>query len=132
MLGMALYKTLWKETDTKKLIFASIILGFVSSALNMIFTLRWNIAWGIRDELFVMLSVVVSDTFALAFSLVPPMVLFAKITPAHVEATMFAFLCSILCATRILPGSIIGALINKWFVGVTTEDMSSLWQLIVI
>jgi len=60
------------------------------------------------------------------------MVLFAKITPAHVEATMFAFLCSVTNAANSFPGRILGALINKWFVGVTTEDMSSLWQLIVI
>jgi len=132
LIGIILYNAFFKDTDVRKLLFAAILIGFVGSIFSLMFVLRLNIAWGISDIAFVMFTGIITDTFALAFSVVPPLVLFAKITPSHVEATMFAFLTSIINAANSFPGKMLGAAINKWFVGVTTEDMSKLWYLVVI
>ena len=53
-------------------------------------------------------------------------------TPAHVEATMMAFSASIMNISNGLLGSVIGVGVNKWFVGVTSEDLSNFSTLIYI
>ena len=59
------------------------------------------------------------------------MVLFAKITPKRVEATAFA----LLTGTSNLTGTVrsfVGSKVNEWFVGVTQEDLSNYWVLVLI
>ena len=58
-------------------------------------------------------------------------VIFAKITPKHIEATSFALLAGI-SNFRAPVREWTGAWINETFVGVTTEDLSKYWQLVVI
>jgi hypothetical protein len=58
-------------------------------------------------------------------------VLYAKITPPHIEATCFAFLASASNFSGIF-GGVTGAYINEWFVGVTQEDLSGYWKLVTI
>jgi len=53
-------------------------------------------------------------------------------TPAHVEATMMAFSASIMNISNGLLGSVIGVGVNKWFVGVTSYDLSNYSTLIYI
>jgi len=53
-------------------------------------------------------------------------------TPAHVEATMMAFSASIMNISNGLLGSVIGVGVNKWFVGVTSDDLSNYSTLIYI
>jgi hypothetical protein len=56
------------------------------------FVLRLNLSVGISDLQFTVLMSVFSGTAGLAFSLLPTLILFAKITPHHIEATVFAML----------------------------------------
>jgi hypothetical protein len=58
-------------------------------------------------------------------------VLFAKLIPADVEGTMFAFVTSILNASFEFGAKGLGLLINH-FVGVTTENLENYWILVVI
>mmetsp|Transcript_18278 Transcript_18278/g.17403 ORF Transcript_18278/g.17403 Transcript_18278/m.17403 type:complete len:127 (+) Transcript_18278:1161-1541(+) len=62
----------------------------------------------------------------------PMLVLLAKLTPPKIEATVYAFLASTtnFCSTVISP--FIGGLINTTFVGVTNDDMSNFYLLILI
>jgi hypothetical protein len=55
-------------------------------------------------------------------------VLFAKITPAHIEATCFALLTSMGNLSAIV-GSMVGAQINDHFIGVTKDDLEHYWKL---
>jgi hypothetical protein len=58
---------------------------------NLALVLRWNTPY-INDLAFVFFTNVISDTLSLAFSYLPTVVLFTKITPFSVEATVFATL----------------------------------------
>ena len=87
---------------------------------------------GISDLAFVICSGVVTDTLSMAFSQFPSMVLFAKVTPKYIEATVFALLtgCSNLSNSVISP--LLGNLINDFFVGVNRENLDHFSVLIKI
>lgn len=110
------------------LAFALII---ISSFFDMCFVLRWNLAIGIPDLAWVMCSSTAMSTLIYAFLILPPGVLFAKLTPAHVEATMYAFTSSITSA--IFPISkILGTFVNKLTFDVTTDNLQDLYKLYII
>ena len=50
-----------------------------------------------------------------AMTQLPTLVLFQKMTPMNVEATMMAFSASIVNMSNGLMGSLTGALLNKYF-----------------
>lgn len=94
--------------------------------LQFIFVLRWNLAWGVSDMFFVVFMDVVDEIISQCFIFLPMSVIFAKITPKHIEATSFALLASISNFRSTFRGWT-GAYINDAFVGVTTEDLSNYW-----
>lgn len=89
----------------------AVLLTIIASAFDLIFVLQWNLVMGIPNMVWVMLSSTAINTFISAFLILPPGVLFAKLTPAHVEATIYAFTSSI--TALVYPISkILGTLIN--------------------
>ena len=92
--------------------------------------LRWNLAIGIPDLIWVMFSSTALNTFIYAFLILPPGILFAKLTPAHVEATMYAFTSSMTAAVYPLS-KFLGSAINKVTFDVTSENLDELWKLYV-
>ena len=84
----------------------------LASFTDMCFVLRWNLLLGIPDIVWVLCSSTALGTLIFAFIAIPPSVLFAKMTPAHVEATMYAFVTSV--AAAVIPMSkLLGVLINS-------------------
>ena len=65
---------------------------------GMMLALRWNLKLGISDMVFSVLTQTTFFPFVMAFYILPPFVLVAKITPAHVEATIFSFSASVINA----------------------------------
>ena len=109
----------------------SAIIMIIASFFDMCFVLRWNLAIGIPDLVWVLFGSTALNTLMYAFMVLPPGVLFAKLTPAHVEATIYAFTSSITSA--VFPtNKIIGALINLLTFNVTENDLNNLWKLYVI
>jgi len=96
------------------------------------FVMRWNLLLGINDIVFIIFTSVITDTLILSFSVMPLLVLFAKITPKHIEATVFAFLTSVNNFSSTVVSPLIGAFINDHYVGVTSEDFTNFYVLIII
>lgn len=90
----------------------SVIIGVFSSVISMIFVMRWNLLLGISDLAFILLTDTVTSVLGLAFTQMPMMILFAKITPKNIEATVFAFLTGTSNFTGIF-GSWTGSFINE-------------------
>ena len=57
------------------------------------------------------------------------LVVFQKITPTNVEATMMALSASIVNLSRGFLGDTTGAFINHYFIKVTKDDMSNYYML---
>jgi hypothetical protein len=61
--------------------------------LNLGFVLRLNISWlGVDDITFMLFTTAISGTLQECLTRLPTLVLFAKITPNNIEATVFAVL----------------------------------------
>ena len=69
---------------------------------------------------------IVTETITQIFIFLPMCIIFAKVTPKHIEATSFALLAGV-ANLRIAGRAELGARINDIFVGVTEEDLSNYW-----
>ena len=94
--------------------------------------MRCNLLLGINDLVFVVLTDVVLGTLSLAYTQLPTLVLFAKITPKNIEGTFFAFLTGTLNFTNGVLSPLVGTKINDMFVGVNSEDQSNFYILMII
>ncbi len=112
-----LYNRFLKQVEIRTLFKYSILIGFIGSVFTLMFVLRLNLALGINDLVFIVFTSTIVDTLNLAFSLMPALVLFARITPNHIEATVFAFLTSVNNLNNVISSNV-GVLINNLFVGV--------------
>ena len=130
--GTLLYNMWLKEMEIRDLLRYAVILSVFSSACSGVFAMRWNLLLGISDTAYIATSDVLMSTLALATTQMPTMVLFAKVTPEHIEATCFAFLTgtSNFCNGVLAP--LMGSFINDFFVGVSKEDFSKFHYLCAI
>jgi hypothetical protein len=108
------------------------IMGVIGGFIGLIFAMRLNLSLGISDLAFVILSSLITDTLSTAFSQMPVLVLFAKITPPNIEATVFALFTGLFNLSSIVISPNVGILINKLFVGVTLDNLSDYYKLVFI
>lgn len=95
------------------MVFFAMITASISAFLNFVFAKRWNLNIGISDLAFLFFTDVVFNVIQVVLYSLPILALFAKITPAKIEGTIFAFLTGTmnLASTVISPG--MGTLINS-------------------
>ena len=130
--GTLAYERLLKNYEVRKLMRWNINIGIIGTAIWLIFAMRLNLAMGISDLAFVIISSMVTDTLSTAFSQMPVLVLFAKITPRNIEATVFALFTGVLNLSAIVISPNIGIIINKLFVGVTLSSLDDYYKLVFI
>lgn len=110
-------------------------MNIIAGVANLLWVKRVNLEYGISDSVFVVLTDVVVGTLSLAFRMMPTMILFAKITPPHLEATCFAFLSAVISFMYGVVCTRTGTFINDTFIGVTSNDLSNFsaiaWVLII-
>jgi Na+/melibiose symporter-like transporter len=131
ILGIFIYQRFFKETEPRIIMCCAMVLICIASFFDMCFVLRWNLKLGIPDVAWVICSSTAMGTLIFAFLILPPGVLFAKLTPAHVEATMYAFTSSV--AAMVMPLSkFMGVFLNKVTFDVKFESLDQLWKLYVL
>jgi MFS family permease len=130
--GTMAYERFLKNYEVRKLMEWNILIGSLGCLISLIFAMRLNLAIGISDIAFVIVSSVITDTLSTAFSQLPVLVLFAKITPKNIEATVFALFTGVLNLSAIVISPNMGILINQTFVGVTLTSLSDYYKLVFI
>lgn len=110
----------------------AIYIGIFGSFIMLMFVLRLNLKFGIGDLTLIIFSSIVTDTLGLAFSMLPTLVLFAKITPKNIEATVFAMLTGVFNLSSTVCSPMAGVIINRFFVNVTTENLENFYILVII
>ena len=81
--------------------------------MNVAFVMRWNRWVGISDIAFTVITTAFTDTLLLAFTQLPTLVLFARLTPDHIEATLFAVLTGVFNFVNSVLSPSVGVLLNK-------------------
>ena len=121
--GTIAFERIFKRYEVKQLKLWNSIIGVIGGFISLVFAMRLNLAIGISDLVFVILSSVITDTLSTAFNQMPVLVLFAKITPPNIEATVFALFTGIFNLSSIVISPNVGILLNKLFVGVTLDNL---------
>jgi len=96
MIMVIVYQRFMTKWETQTLVRFCLTIFAVNALASLILTKRWNIAMGISDTVFVALTGSTFFPICVVMYILPPFVLIAKITPAHVEATIFAFSASLI------------------------------------
>ncbi|KAK4422372.1 putative folate-biopterin transporter 6 [Sesamum alatum] len=129
IVGVIIYhKTLKNYPFRALLCFAQLLYG-VSGMLDLVFILRWNLALGIPDYIFVVMEECVSRIVS-RIRWMPMIVLSSQLCPLGIEGTFFALLMCI---------DSLGSLTSKWGGGivlhllhVTRTDFKNLWLSVLI
>ena len=125
VVGALFYKAFCRSVETRWMVLFAMIVAVFSTFLNFCFAKRWNTDIGISDLVFLLFTDIVFSVVGTLLYTLPILALFAKITPAKIEGTIFAFLTGTmnLASTVISPG--MGTWINHQFVGVNKKDLSN-------
>ncbi|CDW84495.1 UNKNOWN [Stylonychia lemnae] len=130
LLGTMIYNRYFQEWEFRNL-FQLCQLGFLFCSLCKL-TLIMRLNLGIIDDLaFVFFTNIIQDTMNLALNFLPSVVLFTKITPFNIEATLFATLSGIQSFAQNVGGPLFGSILCKYF-GVTNENFDKYHVLVMI
>jgi len=114
------------------MIFWGMVNNVVNAFMNYAFAMRWNLEWGIPDNVFLFVTDPVLSVLTTMLYVLPLMALFAKVTPARIEGTIFAFLTGTWNLSNGVIRPAMGSFINKEFVGVNKHDLSQYSTLMLI
>lgn len=90
IVGAAIYNLYFKETEFRKVLVIACLVNFVGALLTMFFCLDFT--FGLPKFLYVLLTATVTDIIYMMCVYLPVLVLFAKLMPEKIEASLFAFL----------------------------------------
>jgi hypothetical protein len=131
-LGIMVYSKYLKEYEPRTLICVGLLLSFMNSFFGLMLVYKYYEYLGISVELFMLVFMQPPIGISIAIAILVPHALMAKITPSHVEATVYAFATSILRGSRQLGGSLMGVLWNYLFIGMTTKNLKNMDKAIMI
>ena len=131
-IGILVYSIWLKEFETRTLIRICLIVMAISSFFNIALTLQWYEALGISPFTFIFFTSSTMFPLILGLLIIPPYVLIAKITPSHVEATIFAFSASIINSCLLFLSRLMGVIWNKLFFHVSADNLSDMYKLYVL
>ena len=132
VLGTMFYNNYLKDFEVRTLIRFASIIRIINCTLDLVFVNRLNVAVGIPDWLFIISSDLVLGTLSMGLTMLPMMVLFAKITPKAIEASCFAMLTGVTNLSWGFLSPTIGTQINERFVGVSSDNLKDMPQLCMI
>jgi len=108
--GTMYYENYLKDIEVRTVLYWSTIVSMISSFCQYAFARRWNKDLGINDMFFIIMTDTIFGVISLAMNTLPTLALFAKITPAKIEGTVFAFLTG----TTNLANNVLAPMIGVW------------------
>lgn len=120
------YNLWFKEAEPHVMLFACCLIN-AFGGLNSMLLIR-GFTFGMSPDAFVFLSNSVTDTLQNAIRLLSGNVLFAKLIPANIEASMFSILTGLINFCNFFLAKQLGNFFNI-FVGVTEDNLEDLWIL---
>lgn len=116
-----IYNNLLKSVQIKKMMITACLLNLLGAITTILYVKQ--VTFGLSPLTFVVLTSTVMDTLVSAFTVLPAMVLFAKLIPHNVESSMFALLTGVLNFCSLFAAKELGVLINRR-IGVTSSNLA--------
>ena len=127
-----IYSIFLRRAETRTLVFTAVLVMALGNFFDIALTLKWYERLGI--DVFTFLFFTSSTLFPLILGLIiiPPFVLIAKISPTHVEATIFSFSASIISLCMTFTGKMMGLLWNTLFFHVDADNLDELYKMYIL
>lgn len=132
ILGVQFYSEYLKDVEVRTVMYYSTICSIISSLSQYAMACRWNKQIGVNDIVFIVCTDTIFGIMGLAMNTLPTLALFAKVTPAKIEGTVFAFLTGTTNLANSVLAPMVGVFINDKFAGVTADDLSNYKKLCLI
>jgi hypothetical protein len=128
--GSIFFNLFMKNKEFTMMMIVACFINCLGSITTVLFTR--GIYLGMSPYVFVILTSTVTDTLYQCFVQLPLMVLFAKLIPEKIEASLFAFLTGLSNLNNLFIASNLGNLINLW-VGANEDNLATtVWKLYAI
>ncbi|KAJ1483450.1 folate-biopterin transporter, partial [Baffinella frigidus] len=127
LLGVYVFDATLKSVPFRSIFFWSTIISTLLGLTQLIMVFRWNLAWGIPDEVFCLGESAVLSIVGWICTM-PILVLAARLCPEGMEGTLYATIMSISNVGGIL-GAQLGALLTA-YLGVTEGNLENFWMLV--
>lgn len=132
LIGSIVYSKCLKRFESRNLIGFASFVHILGSFSSLAFVLRWNLRMGISDIVFAFCTSSTLMPLQYALFILPPYILVAKLTPSHVEATVFSFSAGLINGCIFMLSRFVGNFYNILFFGVTADNLEDLWQLYIL
>lgn len=130
LLGTTLYGRYFINQEFRTALILCQVMNLLNQLSNLTYTTRLNTYLGIPDIWMLVFSGFFMEALIFAFSMLPLMVLMAKVTPPKVEATIFAFLTSTKNMHGVLGSLVSAAIISS--LGINNEHMDRLYLFVLV
>ena len=128
--GSVAFNLFMKDKEFTMMMIVACFINCIGSVTTVLFTR--GIYLGMSPFVFVILTSTVTDTLYQCFVQLPLMVLFAKLIPERIEASLFAFLTGLSNLNNLFIAANLGNLINL-FVGANTDNLAeTVWKLYAV
>jgi hypothetical protein len=129
--GVLLYNIWLKGMETRTLLSIALIVQAIGSFFNIALTLKWYENLGLSPFVFLFMTSSTMMPLTMCLFIIPPCVLIAKISPSHVEATVFSFSISVINGCTFFVARMMGVLINNLFFDITADNLTDLYKLYI-
>ncbi len=129
MLGVFIYNKFFSTINLKTFYsFSQVFCATLTLAMVILYN-RWNIAWGISDELFMILDNLVTSIAGEVNSL-PLLILACRLCPKNIEATVFSILSAVSNTAGILSSQLGAYLLYR--LNITADNFDNLQYMTMI
>ncbi len=129
--GVLIYSTCLKGFETRTLLAITLCIQAIGSFFNIGLTLKWYTSMGLSPYAFCFMTSSTIFPLTMGLFIIAPSVLIAKISPTHVEATVFSFSISVINGCIFMLARFMGVLINSLFFDIGTENLTDLYKLYI-
>ena len=119
MISFSLYYLLFKNFSFRTNTFIAQIMKLISILVDLFQVKRFNLAFGFSDIVTLCASKAILDSFYLALWHLPHLIVVQKLAPEGVEATIIAICATVNNFFLIEGPALMGAFINRNFIGVS-------------
>jgi len=130
-LGAVIFNRWFKNYEFRTLISMAYVIWFSHHLINLVFVLRINVAYGVDDLTFITFATLFHDALGVSFYILPLTVLFAKLTPKHIEATIFATMTGMVNLSLQVISPLIAARVAN-YLEVTKDNLDNFSLMIAI
>ena len=127
-IGVVIYTAFLKEVETRTMMTIALSTMAVIHLLTVALTLQVYEKMGINVFVFIFFTSSTLYPLIIGLVMIPPFVVIAKISPSHVEATVYAFSASVINSVAYLIPKMTGIFWNKVWFHISKDNLDDLYK----